>query len=137
MVTPHRTPWTRKCAFDVSDYGLGYCANSLGLVRGRRAGQQPCCGICVRAVSFICACLSRARASATACSLLVGIQHASSNAVYPVLIVHLHQGCDCLGSIYYFDATLSDSKGRPKVLPRAVCMHEEDVGLLWKHVEYR
>ncbi|KAI8472761.1 MAG: copper amine oxidase [Monoraphidium minutum] len=80
MAVPYgdpKAPWTRKCAFDVSDYGLGYCANSLGL------------------------------------------------------------GCDCLGSIYYFDATLSDSKGRPKVLPRAVCMHEEDAGLLWKHVEYR
>ena len=24
-------PYTRKCAFDVGDYGLGYCANSLEL----------------------------------------------------------------------------------------------------------
>ena len=24
-------PFKRKCAFDVGDYGLGYCANSLGL----------------------------------------------------------------------------------------------------------
>ena len=22
-------------------------------------------------------------------------------------------------------------------MPQAICMHEEDVGLLWKHVEYR
>ena len=47
------------------------------------------------------------------------------------------KGCDCLGPIYYFDALLSDSKGNPKPLKHAVCMHEEDYGLLWKHVEYR
>jgi hypothetical protein len=26
-----REPYVRKCAFDVGDYGLGYCANSLSL----------------------------------------------------------------------------------------------------------
>lgn len=72
-----RSPYTRKCAFDVGDYGLGYCANSLQL------------------------------------------------------------GCDCLGNIHYFDAVLSDSKGAPTTIPNAVCLHEEDAGLLWKHVEYR
>eukprot|EP00536_Pseudo-nitzschia_multiseries_P011282 jgi/Psemu1/243692/estExt_Genewise1.C_3750016 len=70
-------PFHRKCAFDVGDYGLGFCANSLSL------------------------------------------------------------GCDCLGHIHYFDATLSDSEGEPYVLKNAVCMHEEDAGILWKHVEYR
>jgi len=70
-------PYTRKCAFDVGDYGLGYCTDSLEL------------------------------------------------------------GCDCLGNIHYFDATLANSKGEPYVIKKAVCMHEEDHGLLWKHVEYR
>jgi len=73
---PH-PPFTRKCAFDVGDYGLGFCANSLEL------------------------------------------------------------GCDCLGHIHYFDATLNDSKGMPYVVKKAICMHEEDDGILWKHVEYR
>jgi len=73
---PH-PPYTRKCAFDTGDYGLGYCANSLEL------------------------------------------------------------GCDCLGRIHYFDATLVDCDGNPVVKPKVVCMHEEDNGLLWKHVEYR
>lgn len=73
---PH-PPFQRKCAFDVGDYGLGFCANSLEL------------------------------------------------------------GCDCLGNIYYFDAVLSDSKGNPVEKKKVVCMHEEDDGLLWKHVEYR
>eukprot|EP00803_Ostreobium_quekettii_P010562 evm.model.scf_1177.3 EVM.evm.TU.scf_1177.3 scf_1177:31016-41785(+) len=72
-----RPPYTRKCAFDVGDYGLGYCANSLAL------------------------------------------------------------GCDCLGHIKYFDSVLPDSKGAPVPIRNAVCLHEEDAGMLWKHVEYR
>lgn len=73
---PH-PPYQRKCAFDVGDYGLGYCANELTL------------------------------------------------------------GCDCLGHIHYFDATLSDSQGQPVTRKNVVCMHEEDAGILWKHVDYR
>jgi primary-amine oxidase len=73
---PH-PPYQRKCAFDVGDYGLGFCANSLSL------------------------------------------------------------GCDCLGHIHYFDATLNDSQGQPVERKNAICMHEEDAGVLWKHVEYR
>ena len=70
-------PFQRKCALDVGDYGLGYCANSLEL------------------------------------------------------------GCDCLGHIHYFDAVLNDTQGEPVPIKKAVCMHEEDDGILWKHVEYR
>lgn len=70
-------PYERKCAFDVGDYGLGYCTNSLEL------------------------------------------------------------GCDCLGHIRYFDVTLADSAGNPYVVKKAICLHEEDDGLLWKHVEFR
>ncbi|BDA50132.1 Primary amine oxidase [Coccomyxa sp. Obi] len=73
---PH-APFQRKCAFDVGDYGLGFCANSLAL------------------------------------------------------------GCDCLGHIKYFDAVLNDSKGEPWEIKKAVCLHEEDAGILWKHMEYR
>jgi primary-amine oxidase len=46
-------------------------------------------------------------------------------------------GCDCLGSIRYFDAPLVDSRGRGVALKNAVCLHEEDVGLLWKHTDWR
>lgn len=49
----------------------------------------------------------------------------------------LSLGCDCLGAIKYFDAVLNDRRGHPVVVHKAVCMHEEDVGLLWKHVDYR
>jgi primary-amine oxidase len=42
-------------------------------------------------------------------------------------------GCDCLGEIFYFDAVLASEAGEPYTLENAICMHEEDYGLLWKH----
>ena len=44
-------------------------------------------------------------------------------------------GCDCLGEIRYFDATLATEQGKPWVINNAICMHEEDYGILWKHVD--
>jgi primary-amine oxidase len=41
-------------------------------------------------------------------------------------------GCDCLGDIHYFDAWSHDWHGRPKKIANAICMHEEDYGVLWK-----
>lgn len=41
-------------------------------------------------------------------------------------------GCDCLGHIHYFDAWSHDWHGRPKKIENAICMHEEDFGILWK-----
>jgi primary-amine oxidase len=49
----------------------------------------------------------------------------------------LQLGCDCLGSIRYFDADMLDSCGKVVTLKNAVCLHEEDVGLLWKHTDWR
>jgi primary-amine oxidase len=49
----------------------------------------------------------------------------------------LRLGCDCLGEIYYFDAVMHDNDGQPVDLPQAICMHEEDYGLLWKHTNLR
>lgn len=46
-------------------------------------------------------------------------------------------GCDCLGHIHYFDAVVNDAEGKPRTIKNAVCMHEEDHGLLWKHLDYR
>ncbi len=46
-------------------------------------------------------------------------------------------GCDCLGEIHYFDADLNDGKGGAFTIPHAVCMHEEDCGILWKHTDWR
>jgi primary-amine oxidase len=49
----------------------------------------------------------------------------------------LSLGCDCLGHIHYFDAVVSNSRGEPVVIDNAICMHEEDVGILWKHTDFR
>jgi primary-amine oxidase len=46
-------------------------------------------------------------------------------------------GCDCLGVIYYFDFPLVDSRGDVTPLKNAVCLHEEDFGILWKHTDWR
>ena len=80
MVVPYGDPGPtqrRKNAFDVGEYGMGMCANSLEL------------------------------------------------------------GCDCLGQIRYFDAHLCDSRGGPLTIKNAICMHEEDYGILWKHTDRR
>ena len=80
MVVPYGDPsptQVRKNAFDVGEYGMGMCANSLQL------------------------------------------------------------GCDCLGHIVYLDAHLCDSRGRAFTIPQAICIHEEDYGILWKHTDRR
>jgi primary-amine oxidase len=80
MVVPYGDPAPtqfRKNAFDVGEYGMGMCANSLEL------------------------------------------------------------GCDCLGHIHYLDAHLCTSRGEPLTIKNAICMHEEDFGILWKHTDRR
>jgi primary-amine oxidase len=47
----------------------------------------------------------------------------------------LELGCDCLGEIKYFDVTIADEDGHPRVLKNAICLHEEDYGVLWKHTD--
>ena len=49
----------------------------------------------------------------------------------------LQNGCDCLGEIRYLDAVVNDGQGRPATLANAICLHEEDAGILWKHVDWR
>ena len=80
MVVPYGDPrptQVRKNAFDVGEYGMGMCANSLRL------------------------------------------------------------GCDCVGHIVYLDAALCTSRGEPLVIRNAICIHEEDYGILWKHTDRR
>jgi primary-amine oxidase len=80
MVVPYGDPrptQARKNAFDVGEYGMGMCANSLQL------------------------------------------------------------GCDCVGDITYLDADMCDSRGRALTIPNAICIHEEDYGILWKHTDRR
>ncbi|KAF5252892.1 hypothetical protein FANTH_2216 [Fusarium anthophilum] len=50
---------------------------------------------------------------------------------------NLQLGCDCLGTIKYFDAYHNTSSGEPLKLPNVVCCHEQDDGILWKHTNFR
>ncbi|WNG81184.1 primary-amine oxidase [Mycobacterium sp. ITM-2016-00316] len=47
----------------------------------------------------------------------------------------LELGCDCLGEIQYFDVTIADEDGNPTLMKNAICLHEEDYGVLWKHTD--
>jgi primary-amine oxidase len=49
----------------------------------------------------------------------------------------LELGCDCLGLIHYFDVPMVEDEGTVTVMKNAVCMHEEDYGILWKHFDFR
>jgi len=78
MIVPYRDPsfeHSRRTAYDIGEWGLGYMTTSLAL------------------------------------------------------------GCDCLGEIRYLDAVLPDSLGEPSTVPNAICLHEEDNAVLWKHVD--
>jgi primary-amine oxidase len=46
-------------------------------------------------------------------------------------------GCDCLGAIRYFDGAYAAPDGSAVTIPNAICLHEEDDGMLWKHTDFR
>ncbi len=54
-----------------------------------------------------------------------------------ILANPLQLGCDCLGEIRYLDAVVNDNDGEPMVMRNAVCIHEEDRGIAWKHTDFR
>ncbi|CAL8074374.1 unnamed protein product [Orchesella dallaii] len=44
----------------------------------------------------------------------------------------------CRGQkVKFLDATINDEHGEPLRLKRAICIYEEDTGILWKHTDYR
>ncbi|WP_018134896.1 primary-amine oxidase [Acaricomes phytoseiuli] len=47
----------------------------------------------------------------------------------------LELGCDCLGEITYLSPVVADAFGNPRVIDQAICIHEEDYGVLWKHTD--
>ncbi|KAJ5232125.1 hypothetical protein N7468_005081 [Penicillium chermesinum] len=50
---------------------------------------------------------------------------------------NLSLGCDCLGVIKYFDAVITGADGTAQKLPNAICLHEQDSGIAWKHSNWR
>ena len=52
------------------------------------------------------------------------------------LVNSLSLGCDCLGEIRYLDVVSNTLGGDPVVIPQAICIHEEDDNILWKHTNF-
>jgi primary-amine oxidase len=46
-------------------------------------------------------------------------------------------GCDCKGSIHYMDAEFVNRAGAASTIKNAICVHEEDAGILFKHTDFR
>ena len=78
------------------------------------------------------------------------VPYGSPNGVHPrknafdcgdygigMLANSLALGCDCLGAIRYFDAVVNGIDGSARVIRDAICLHEEDAGILWKHYDFR
>ncbi|EXJ80548.1 primary-amine oxidase [Capronia coronata CBS 617.96] len=49
----------------------------------------------------------------------------------------LSLGCDCKGSIHYMDAEFVNRAGAAQTIKNAICIHEEDNGILFKHTDFR
>lgn len=49
----------------------------------------------------------------------------------------LSLGCDCKGSISYIDAAMPTRVGGVRTIKNAICIHEEDDGILFKHTDFR
>lgn len=48
----------------------------------------------------------------------------------------LELGCDCIGEITYLDVAVADADGNVRIIPQGICLHEEDSGMLWKHMDH-
>ncbi|KAH9827342.1 Copper amine oxidase 1 [Teratosphaeria destructans] len=49
----------------------------------------------------------------------------------------LSVGCDCKGAIHYMDADFVNRAGDAQTIKNAICIHEEDAGILFKHNDFR
>jgi len=47
----------------------------------------------------------------------------------------LKLGCDCLGDITYLDSAWCFDDGTAVSVEQAICIHEEDFGIAWKHTD--
>ena len=51
------------------------------------------------------------------------------------MINSLKLGCDCVGEIHYLDSHQVTHDGKHKAVENAICIHEEDYGIQWKHYD--
>lgn len=59
-------------------------------------------------------------------------EYGAGNCTNPLTL-----GCDCKGVIHYLDAHFPDKNGDATTVKNAVCIHEEDDGILFKHSDFR
>ena len=132
-------------SFELVGWGLRWQNWSL------RIGFDPREGLVLHTVSFDDATTGRTRPVAYRLSLAEmvvpyrdpSVDHARRTAFdigewgLGFMTTSLELGCDCLGEIRYLDATLHDTAGEPYTIRNAICLHEEDDGVLWKHVDSR
>ena len=59
--------------------------------------------------------------------------HDGTEYGFGALASSLTLGCDCLGEIYYFDGQVLSFDGSVGTIENAICLHEEDYGVQWKH----
>jgi primary-amine oxidase len=59
----------------------------------------------------------------------------AGEAMFGLCANELELGCDCLGVIRYLDAVVNDEAGDARTIRNAICIHEEDEGILWKHTD--
>ncbi|CDZ98332.1 peroxisomal copper amine oxidase [Phaffia rhodozyma] len=66
-------------------------------------------------------------------------KHAFDTGEYGIgaLANSLELGCDCKGKIAYLDFEGSSRNGEVETIKNAVCIHEEDAGILHKHTDFR
>ncbi|KAF8539479.1 primary-amine oxidase [Trichophaea hybrida] len=54
-----------------------------------------------------------------------------------VMANNLKLGCDCLGAIHYLSSNICAESGEPLEMPNVICIHEQDAGIGFKHINYR
>ena len=61
--------------------------------------------------------------------------HDGTEYGFGTMLNSLTLGCDCLGEIHYLDANLFSYDGSAHTVKNAICIHEEDFGIQWKHTD--
>ena len=72
-----------------------------------------------------------------ACLMCTAFLKLTGHVVLGTMANNLKLGCDCLGSIHYLDGVLSDPDGAAVKMENVICIHEQDGGISFKHLNYR
>jgi len=130
-------------SFTVDGYGVSWCGWTF------RIGFTPREGLVLHDLSIGDGAARRSVVK-RACLAEMVVPYGHPSGVHPrknafdcgeygigVLANSLVLGCDCLGAIHYFDAVVNRIDGTAQVIQNAICLHEEDCGILWKHTDFR